>query len=124
MAVAVCNQVRQAEARHPHQPEHVRLDDLALVLLGRLPERNAPERFACAVDEDVETAELGDRRLDEALAARRVGDVEPRRARGADDPCARRLERSRGRRTDTARGARDDRPLAVECAHRLNLPAG
>ena len=71
MAVAAGDQMRQAEPRHPHQAEHVRLDHLALVVLARLPDRVAPAREPGVVDEDVEAAELGDRRLDEPRAAGR-----------------------------------------------------
>ena len=72
---------------------------MRLVLLGRLVERRAAEREPGVVDEDVDAAELLDRRCDEARAARRVGDVElerdirlepldAARAAGDADACA------------------------------------
>ena len=85
-------------------------------------ERRAAEREAGRVHEHVH----GAGRVDEALAARRVGDVELERdvgldpldaARAADDPRALGRERPRRRRADPARGARDDRRLARECPH-------
>ena len=117
--------VRDAEARHAHQAEDVRLDHRLLVLVGRLPERVASEAEAGVVDEDVEAAELGHGTLDEALGARAVGDVQLE----SDQPSAIQLldparpngdlragvgEHARGRRPDPARGARDDRRLAVQ----------
>src|SRR5207237_3805716 len=68
--------VWKAEARHAHEPVHVRLEDRALVLLTRLVERRAPEREAGVVDQDVDAAELADRGGNETLAAGRIGDVE------------------------------------------------
>ena len=63
-------------------------------------ERVAAEREARGVDEDVDAAELLDGRVDEALAARRVGDVELER----DDRC--------GNPFDPAGAADDARALA------------
>ena len=48
------DQVRQAEARHAHQAEHVRLDHLALVDLARLPDGVAAAGEPGVVDEDVD----------------------------------------------------------------------
>ncbi len=76
MAVAAADQMRQAEPRHAHQAEHVRLDHLTLVDVAGLPDGIAPAREPGVVDEDVDAAELGQRRFDEALTAGRVGDVE------------------------------------------------
>src|SRR5206468_3579939 len=67
--------VRQAEARHPDEPVHVRLEDRPLVLLARGLERLASEREPGRVHEDVERAELLHGALDEAGAAPRVGHV-------------------------------------------------
>jgi len=53
VTAAVREQVRQADPRHAHQPEHVRLDHLTLVLLERLPGGIAPAGEAGVVDEDV-----------------------------------------------------------------------
>ena len=69
--VAAVAEVRQAEARHPHQPGDVRRDHGRLVLFGRLVDRDAAERQARVVEEDVEPAELVHRAGDEALAALR-----------------------------------------------------
>jgi hypothetical protein len=63
----------------------VRLQHDLLVLLGRVAEGVAAEREPGVVDEDVEpAAELRDRLLDEALAARAVGDVERERDLGRE----------------------------------------
>ena len=118
--------VRQAEARQAQEAEDVRLDHRRLVLVGRLPERVAPEAEARVVDEDVDAAEVGDGALDEALGALPVGHVEVERveavpvreqldAAGADgDPRAGLGERMRGGRPDPARGAGDDSRLVLE----------
>ena len=76
VTVATRDQVLDAEPRHAHQTEDVRLDHLTLVLLVRLPDRVAAPREAGVVDEDVQAAELGDGPRDELLARRRIGDVE------------------------------------------------
>ena len=127
--VAVLRDVRQAEPRHAHEPVHVGLEDAALVLLGRVVERRAPEREARVVDEDVDpAAELLDRLGDEGRAARRIPDVElerdlrlqpldaPRAARDADAVLG---ELPRGRLPEAGRGAGDDRRPAgeVESGH-------
>ena len=85
-------------------------------------ERLAPECEAGRVHEDVR----GAGGVDEALAARGVGDVERERdvrlepldaAGAADDPRALVREHARRRGADPARGARDDRGRAVEPTH-------
>ena len=118
--------VRQAEPRQAQDAEHVRLDHRHLVLVGRLPERVAPEAEARVVDEDVDAAEVGDRALDEALGALAVPDVEVERveavpvreqldAAGADgDTRAGLGKRMRNGRPDPARGAGDDSRLVLE----------
>ena len=85
--------VRQAEARHPHQPVDVRLDHPLLVVLARLPERVAADRAAGVVDEDVEPAERLDRRGDEPLRA--AGSV-------TSSSCAKSPSRRSTRRAPTA----------------------
>ena len=118
--------VRQAEAGHPHQAEDVRLDHRRLVLVGRLPERVAPEAEARVVDEDVDAAEVGHGPLDEALGALAVGDVEVEgveavavrelfdAARPDGDPGPGVRERMGRGRPDPARGAGDDSRLVLE----------
>ena len=73
------------------------------------------------VEEDVDAAELGDRRLDERRRARLVGDVELERdvgldplhpPRAAGDAHAGLAQLAHGRGADAGRGARDDRGLA------------
>jgi hypothetical protein len=113
--------VLQHKPRHPHEPVDVRLEDPALVLLGRVRERLATQRKAGGVDEDVR----GPRLLDEASAALGITDVElegdvglepldPPRA--TDDARAFRLQPARCCGADSARGAGDDRRRAVEPA--------
>ncbi len=63
--VAAVTDVRQAEARHAHEPVHVRAEDRLLVLLGRLVKRCTTECEPGVVDEDVEAAELLGRSRDE-----------------------------------------------------------
>ncbi len=119
VAVARADQMRQAEARHAHQPEHVRLDHLPLVDVARLPDGVAAAREPGVVDEDVEPAEVGEGLLDEALAACRVGHVEVPVAAGAGVHASPGLgERPRRRGADPARRTGDDRPPAVESRHR------
>ena len=113
---------RNAEPRHAHQAEHVRLDHLALVLLVRFPDRIAAAREPRVVDEDVEAAELGDGARHELLARGAVGDVERAVPAGAGhDPCPRSGQRLRGRGTDAARPPGDDRPFALQIHHARNL---
>src|SRR6266566_803751 len=126
--------VRQAEASHAHQAVDVRLEHRLLVLVASFPERVAAETEACVVDEDVESAELAERRLDEPFAALLVGDVELEldlglqlidAARTAGYASALPGECGRGRRADAARGARDDRGLSLEARHnRRRLTCG
>src|SRR5262249_35848128 len=125
---AVAN-VRQAEPSHAQQAADVRLDHRRLVLVGRLPERVAPEPEACVVDEDVDPAEVGDGALDEALGALAVGHVQVERVEtvpvreqldtaGADGhPRARIGESVRSGCPDPARGAGDDSRLVLERGH-------
>ena len=128
--VAAVAQVRQAEAGHAHQPVHVGLQHGLLVLLAARVEGIAPKAKARVVDEDVEPAQLAHGLLDEALAARGVGHVElelelrleligpPRAAR---DRRARLGQGVRNGGADPARGAGDDRGLALEPSHEPGL---
>ena len=125
--MAAVAQVRERETRHADQPVHVRLEHRPLVGLGALVERVAAEREAGGVDERVEpAAESLHGLLDEALAARGIDDVELERDIGVDPigpagaardahPLA--AERGERGRADPARGAGDDRGLAVERSH-------
>ena len=118
--MAAVADVRQAEARHPHEAVHVRLEDGALVLLGRLVERRTTECETGVVDEDVDAAELLHRRCDEARATLGIGDVQlechfglepfdaPSPARNANPRLG---EHPRCRPTEARRGAGDDRGL-------------
>ena len=63
--------VGQAEAGDPHQPGDVGRDHGRLVLLRRLVDRDAAERQAGVVEEDVDPSQLVHGRGDEALAALR-----------------------------------------------------
>jgi hypothetical protein len=119
-------QMRQAEAGHAHQPVHVGLEHDLFVLFSARVERLAAEAEPRVVDKDVEPAELPHGLLDEALAAGRVGHVELKRdlrlecirAPGAaGHPCACLGQRTRNRGADPARGAGDDRGLALEPRH-------
>ena len=124
--VAAVVDVRQAQAGHAQEAEDVRLDHSRLVLVRRLPERVAAEAEAGVVDQDVDPAEVGHGALDEALAALTIGHVEVEGveplgipqdldATGADCHARAGLrEGMRSRRPDPARGARDDRGLAVQ----------
>ena len=93
---------------------HVRLEHGLLVLLAARVERVAAEAEAGVVDEDVEPAERLDRRVDEALAARGVGDVELERdlglelvdAAGAAGDLRARLARARARSRRRSRSRR------------------
>ena len=116
-------QVRQDEAGHPDQAVHVRLQHDLLVGLARVVERVAAEREPGVVDEHVHAAELLHGRRDETFAAGRVGDVELERdvgvhpfdaPRAARDARPLRPERPHDRGADPARGAGDDRRLALE----------
>src|SRR6185437_12412972 len=101
-----------------------------VVLVGCLPEGLAPESEAGVVDEDVDPAEPGNRVLDEAAAARRIAHVELERDVGVDPVDAPRAagdlgacfaQRTYRPRAEAARGAGDDRPLAVEPAHCVRI---
>ena len=118
--------MRQAETRYANQAVDVRLDLRLFVCFGRLPERVAAEAEAGVVDEDVQSAELADRDLDEPLAALPVGDVEleldlgfqlldATGAAGNADALSRKGGCGRG--ADAARGAGDDRGLSLEARH-------
>src|SRR5262249_34336771 len=78
------------------------------------------------VDEDVETAEGGDGRLDERGARGWIVDVQRQgdlgleavgAARAAGDPCPGGCKRTGCGRTHPARPAADDRPFALERRH-------
>src|SRR5262249_31051470 len=112
----------QHEPGHAHEPVDVGLEDGALVLLRRRGEGIPAETETRGVHEDVD----GPGRVDEALAARGIGDVELERdlrlepldaARAADDLHARLGEHARGRGADAARRAGDDRGRSLEPAH-------
>ena len=127
--MAAVPDVRQAEARHAHQPGDVRRDHGRLIRFGRFGDRIAAERQAGVVEEDVEPAERVHRGLDEALAAFRVGHVELERhvrvdafdtACSARDANSQRAQVPHDGRADPARRAGDDRGLAFE-AHLANL---
>ena len=119
---AAVDEVRDAETRHPHQAEHVRLDHLALVLLVRFPDRVPAAGEPGVVDQDVQAAELLERALDEPLAGGGVGDVEGAvAARPGHDPRAGVDERLRRRGADPARTAGHDRALALQVGHGRNL---
>jgi hypothetical protein len=128
--VAAVGQVRQAQPRHADQPVDVRLEQDLLVFLPALVEEVAAEGEAGVVDEDVQSLEALDRARHEAGRALRVRDVqlegdeavaelpepvEPARANG--DGCSLAGERLRRGRTDAARGAGDDRLLALQRTH-------
>ena len=125
--MAAVAQVREREPRHADQPVHVRLEHRLLVGLVALVERIAAEREAGRVDEHVEpAAESLHGLLDEALAARGIGDVELERdlrvdpvdaPRPAGDARGFATERGDDCRADPTRGAGDDRGLAVERGH-------
>ena len=94
-----------------------------LVLGGRLGERRPPEREPGVVEEDVDPAELGDRRLDERGRAGLVGDVDLERdvgldplhpPRAAGDANARLAQLAHRRGADPGGGAGDDRRLAAQ----------
>ena len=115
--------VREGEPRDAKDAVDVRVQHRLLVLGTRLRERDAAEREAGVVEEDVDPAELGDRALDERAARRLVGDVERQGDVGvdpldppgtADDAHARLAELAHRRGADPRRGARDDRGLALE----------
>src|SRR5581483_11242436 len=104
----------------------VGLDHPLLVVLARLPERVAADRTAGVVDEDVEPAEGLERAVEEALAARGVGDVQLVNevafealdsARADRDLDAVLAQQPRGRGADPRGRARDDRGLSVERRH-------
>ena len=110
----------------------VRLEDGFLVLLGARVEGVAAEAEAGVVDEDVEALELLHGLGDEALAAGRVGDVELELEVRLEPVCAPRSsgdastgasERAGNRRADPARGAGNDRRLALEPRHASELSA-
>ena len=132
MPTVVGDEMRNTEAGHPHQSEHVRLDDLALVLLLCIPDRVPSAREAGVVDEDVQASELLDCGGDERCTGDRVADVEWESDLGlealgaagaARDPRARLCQRLRRRRTDSTRRARHDRTLSRQGrCHRRNLP--
>ncbi len=120
--------MREAQPRHAHQPEDVRLDHRPLVVLVDVLDRVAAEREPGVVDEDVDGAELLDHPLDEALGARAVAHVDvvddvagtaplASVARAHADAGAVVFERARRGRADPARRARHDRRLAVEGRH-------
>ena len=115
--------VREHEPRHPHHAVDVRVHHPLLVVGGRLGERCPPEREPGVVEEDVDPAELGDRRLDERGRVGLVGDVDlerdvgldpldPSRAAGDADPGLAQLAHRRS--ADPGGGAGDDRRLAVQ----------
>src|SRR6476620_4489430 len=132
--MAAVADVRQAESCHPDQAVDVGLEHSLLVLFASLPEGVAAEPEAGVVDEDVESAELAERDVDELFAALPVRDVEleldlglqlvdPPRTAG--DASTLPGECGRGRRADAARGARDDRGLSLEARHnRRRLTCG
>ena len=116
--MAAVSEVRQTQARDPDQAVDVRLEHDLLVRLRRLVEGVAAERKPGAVDDDVEAAELGRGPLDEALAARGIGDVELERDLRVDpldatSPAGHAhslgSERAHDRGADPARRAGDDR---------------
>jgi hypothetical protein len=128
--VAAVGQVRQAEPRHSDQPVDVRLQHDLLVFLAALVKEVAAKGEARVVHEDVESVEALHCARHEAGGALRVRDVqldgneavaevpepiEPARADG--DGCSLAGKGLRRGRTDAARGAGDDRLLAVQRAH-------
>jgi hypothetical protein len=68
--------VRQAEARHPREPEDVCLEHPPVVLVVALRDRGAAESQAGVVDQDVEAPKPAGRVRNEPFAAGRIGDVE------------------------------------------------
>ena len=77
--MAAVADVRQAETRDPQDAVDVRVQDRLLDVRGRLGERDATEREPGVVEEDVDSAERLDRRVDEGAARCLVGDVERER---------------------------------------------
>ena len=64
------DEVRQAEPRHAHQAEHVRLDHLALVLVAATPRRDrARARGPALLTRMSMPPSSVERRLDEALGS-------------------------------------------------------
>ena len=118
-------QLWQAEPRHPDQSLDIRLEDDALVFLRARVEGISAERQPGAVDEDVQA--INDRFGDEALAARRIGDIELVSLDGrldqvgaastADHTGTFTSERPRGGGSDAARGARYDGDLSLQAGH-------
>ena len=74
----------------------------------------APEREPGGVDEDVDAAQLFDGSLDEALAARRVGDVELERPSPAAGSARRGARRRRRARLRAARARAVAAPMPLD----------
>ena len=121
--------VREGEPRDAQDAVDVRVQHRLLVIGGRLGERNAAQREAGVVEEDVDPTERLDRPVDERAARRLVGDVERQGDVGVDaldppgtahDPHARLAQLPHGRGADPRGGAGDDCCLARE-AHARTL---